>query len=228
MKKIDKIQDFDIDDVINNLWQGQRKIFHGEADFQFELVEVIKKYYNKGIIRVEHPLLNKETRKYIDILIIDENHEIGIAIELKYKTKFEKFYVQGEKYILKDHKAKNDNSYFILKDVEEIESIVGNPIEEYDIKILKGYVIFVTNNESYMKYQIKGKAEKFSLNAKESNKTAVFNGKMKYENLRGKDKYAGLNLKKEHVGEWTELKPFKDDGEKEHVLYELVFKIPEK
>lgn len=229
---INKIEDFNIYDVLEILWTKSRKVFHGEADFQFELMEVIKEYYENSIVRAEHPFKdNHNKRRYIDILVTDANNKKGIAIELKYKTKnrnSEYFDIDSERYILGNHEAKNDNSYFILKDIEEIQNLVGTTIENYEIEILKGFVIFITNDRSYMTNEIEGQAKEFSLNKiNDNDETRNYKGIISYYNTKGTIKYPDLNFDREkgHVGKWINLDKFLDNEGNSHQLFELIFEV---
>ncbi len=223
-ENIDSLKEFEIDDVLA-LTYKKRKVYHGEADFQFEIIETIKEYYKNGIVRAEHPYTIGGKRKYIDILVTDEKNEKGIAIEIKYKTKAEKIIIGSEIYNLKDHQALNDNSYFVVKDVEKIKNLVGKKLKGYNIEISKGYVIFYTNNSDYRDKKLSGKAEKFSLNKENENRTKKFNKVYYYYKKDNKtEKYEKINLENSDIdGEWSNI-TF-EVSKKEHEFFELVFKI---
>lgn len=227
---IKSIEEFNILDVLNVLWKKERKVFHGEIDFQFELMNAIKEYYNTCIVRAGHPFKVKEKRKYVDILITDKNNKKGIIIELKYKTenkKNNKIKINSETYILGNQGARDDSSYYVLKDIEKIEKIIEDKNNDYGIDIIKGYVIFITNDKKYMENKIKGKAENVSLN-RINDEFQTRNFKENYTYYR--TNFSKIELtKKEHIGKWIELEKIVDDEEKikEMQLYELIFEIKE-
>lgn len=142
-------------EVIKNLVQeclNERRIFHSEADFQHSLAWKIHEKWGKEFkIRLESVIESK----HIDIILVDPfNNKIGI--ELKYKTKKFSEEINGEQYSLKTHSAPDIGRYDVIKDIERLEELMG---EE---KIKLGFVIFLTNDMSYLN-RCKGNACKFSL-----------------------------------------------------------------
>ena len=113
---------------------------------------------------------------HIDILVIMNNK--WYPIELKYKTKGCKKVIDDEIFILKNHGAKDVNSYLYLKDIMRIEKIRDN-VKEFD----KGYTMFITNDISYTKKPIKDNCvyKQFSLEDK-----IVKSGKMFWEKTASK------------------------------------------
>jgi len=142
---------------INKLVQecfNERGIFHSEADFQHSLAwKIHEKFGKKFKIRLEFVF----GTKHVDIVLIDNsniNNKIGI--ELKYKTKDISEEINGEQYSLKPHGAQDLGRYDVIKDIERLEEL----IKEDKIKL--GFVIFLTNDMSYLN-KCKGNACKFSL-----------------------------------------------------------------
>ena len=132
---------FDIYKIIDRL-KVKRPIFVSEADFQLELAWVIKEEYSNAKVRLEYcPQFDMNI--HIDILVIIDNK--WIPIELKYKTKGCSKIVDNELFNLKNHSAKDINSYLYLKDIERIEKI-----KEKEISFEKGYTIFITMIMSYI------------------------------------------------------------------------------
>ena len=127
--------DFDMDLIVNKLKQ-KRKIFVSEADFQLEVAWVIKENYPDAKIRLEYPP-SFDLNMHIDILVIMNNK--WYPIELKYKTKGCKKIIDDEIFVLKNHSAKDVNSYLYLKDIMRIEKIRDNA-KEFDT----GYTMFIT------------------------------------------------------------------------------------
>lgn len=125
----------------------RRKIFVSEADFQLELAWTIKENYPNAKIRLEYcPTF--DLNMHIDILVIMNNK--WYPIELKYKTKGCTKVVDDEIFNLKNHGAKDVNSYLYLKDIMRIEKIRNN-VKEFDT----GYTMFITNDISYIKKPLK-------------------------------------------------------------------------
>ena len=140
---------------VNHLVQkclNERKIFHSEADFQHSLAWKIHEEFGKKFkIRLEFAFGSK----YVDIVLIDSSKN-KIGIELKYKTKESSEEVNGEQYFLKSHGAQDIGRYDVIKDIERLEELVRED------KIKLGFVIFLTNDMSYLN-KCKGNACKFSL-----------------------------------------------------------------
>lgn len=132
----------DIEKAISIL-KKRRQIFVSEADFQLELAWVLKDMYPEAKVRLEY-CPSFDINMHIDILII--LNDSWIPIELKYKTKGCKKTIDDEIYNLKNHGAKDKNSYLYLHDIERIESIKYN-CETF----VEGYTIMITNDLSYVK-----------------------------------------------------------------------------
>ena len=113
--------------------KNRRKIFVSEADFQLELAWTIKENYPNAKIRLEY-CPSFDLNMHIDILVIMNNK--WYPIEIKYKTKGCKKIIDNEIFNLKNHSAKDVNSYLYLKDIMRIEKIRDN-VKEFD----KGYWI---------------------------------------------------------------------------------------
>lgn len=131
---------------------NERKIFHSEADFQHSLAWKFHEEFGKKFkIRLEFTFESK----HVDIILID-SYRNKIGIELKYKTKEISEEINEEKYSLKPHGAQDCGRYDVIKDIERLEEL----IKEDKIKL--GFVIFLTNDMSYLN-KCKGNARKFSL-----------------------------------------------------------------
>ena len=242
------IFNFDINSILEELWK-KRKLFHGETDLQFEIAKIIEK--NKDLnVRVEHPFIDdKNVRRHIDILVTDKEYKNGIAIELKYKTTNKdykdekndrgKVIIKNEPYILGHQEAKNDNCYYTLRDVERLQNLVGKELKGYEITIIKGYVIFITNDIFYRNHETNGVYYKcVSLHRVVDTYTREFSGKIIYKN--DEKKFPNLNLNG-IKGIWKEEedkdkkdeghscdKDKKDEGhscDNDKKLYTLIFEI---
>lgn len=132
----------DIDAIIDNV-RKRRTIFTSEADFQLEMAWAIKEMYPNALVRMEY-CPDFAPSMHIDILVVIDGG--WIPIELKYKTKRSEKVVNGEKFFLKEHSAKDVNCYLYLKDLQRVEFIKENA----DL-FLEGYTVFLTNEQSYLK-----------------------------------------------------------------------------
>ena len=167
----------EIDKAINRL-KKEHKVFCSEADFQFELAFVLKKMYKKDyVVRLEYvaPIKFDDKKMHVDIFLISKNTNEIIPIELKYKTAGCDVDLDGTKYNLANHSAKDVNCYLYLKDIMRIEAIR----DHYKDKFVEGYAIMLTNNVAYTKksndnccfieFSIHDDAEKFgTMNWKEN------------------------------------------------------------
>ena len=221
------IFNFDINIVLKELWE-KRILFHGETDLQFEIAKIIEK--NKDLnVRVEYPFIDdKNVRRHIDILVTDKEYKNGIAIELKYKTTNKEYkdndrgkvIIKNEPYILGHQEAKNDNCYYTLRDVERLQNLVGKELKGYEITIIKGYVIFITNDISYRDHKMKRNSKCVSLHrVKKTYSTRKFSDKIIYKN--DEKKFPNLNLRKIN-GVWKKEKHIYC---KDKELYTLIFEI---
>ena len=119
-----------------------------KKDLQLEMAWIIKDEYPNAKVRLEYcPYFNPNM--HIDILVIIDNK--WIPIELKYKTKGCSKVIDDETFILKNHGAKDVNSYLYLKDIHRIEDIQKNEKKLFQ----EGYTIFITNDLSYIKKPMK-------------------------------------------------------------------------
>lgn len=121
----------------------RRPVFHSEADLQFEFAWELRKSFD-GRIRLEYPM--REIGE-LDIFLPDPN----VIIEFKYKTKKDSFIINGEPFSLKQQSANPLGRYDFLKDVSRVET-----------SLMKGYCIFLTNDPSYWRPDIRGNGKAFS------------------------------------------------------------------
>lgn len=118
------------------------KIFHSEADFQFQLGWTLKELDDTLEIRMERPYENDDKIINIDIVII--NNDSTYAIELKYPTNLLKYTNDNEIYLLKQQAAHNQRRYDFYKDIQRLESLKA------DKKIKNGYALLLSNNSKYL------------------------------------------------------------------------------
>ena len=135
----------DIKEILKEL-SKTRPLFQNETDLQFFIALALKE---KGYeIRLEY-YSGKENnkRKYVDLVAV-KNNECYI-FEFKYKTKKEEITISNERFELFDHQSKGLGSYLVLKDLERTEKHMNQKF--LNLKVTKGYVIFLTNDKSYKK-----------------------------------------------------------------------------
>ena len=206
----------------------------------------------------------KQKRIYVDIMILNKikdrtkNKKNAIAIELKYKTKGVKtnktedancFELDNEEiYNLKNQGAKDWACYSVFKDLKRIEDLIFNnkkndKIHYYNLKnidVIKGYVIFLTNDNTYRNNKMSGLFENYSLN-QNKNKKIIKNNLYEYmENgkpidyNKNKDKHKSIDGKPpiefthSHTGKWTDYSEIKKDTintDIDLIIDQLVFKL---
>lgn len=135
----------DIEKLLHRL-SNTRPVFHSEADFQHELAWLLHNEFPKSNIRLEKPYAKENGKvEYVDIFTNLDNKKY--FIELKYKTEKLKLgeEIKGEKFYLKNQGAQDCGRYDFWKDVSRIESKVAENNNSL------GYVIFLTNDHSYLK-----------------------------------------------------------------------------
>ena len=159
-------------------------LFFNERDFQVNLSSFLKEqhYYDNVFLEYSLPASfiknNEENEEEVEEKIIEDEANVRIdivveksdqfcPIELKYKTKLaekegdaiERFGKKIKVELLKNQAAQNINRYSFWKDVYRVERIKRN-----FSKVIAGFSIFVTNDESYMKTP-KGASAPFTMEA---------------------------------------------------------------
>ncbi len=122
---------------------SRNKIFHSEADFQFQLGWTIKEIDRTLEIRMERPYKIGDEDINIDIII--ECNNSTYAIELKYPTSLLEYSISNEIYLLKQQDAYNQRRYDFYKDIQRLESLKANK------KIKNGYALLLTNSSTFLK-----------------------------------------------------------------------------
>lgn len=266
IKEIKEINQKWIDQILDNL-AIDRPIFHNEQDFQFELAREISKHINNEDIKVRleycigesekdknEDIENKEKSKdkknriYVDIMIIEKINNKkynAIAIELKYKTKASNGNYEDEIFDLKDQGADDWGCYYIYNDIRRIEKLVYRKEEKGDkyynlenMNVIKGYVIFLTNNER--KYNADRKGIFKNYNLKEKNKNVIIkkgpiyycnkenpyedNEKANYKSIKGKPV---ITFDEKHEGQWSTYSNLqnRENSNLKDEIKQLVFEI---
>ena len=151
------------------------KLFFNERDLQVNLASFLREqhYYDNVFLEYSLPASSlkdnreEEVEANIRVDIVVEKSNQFCPIELKYKTKLvegegniiERFGEEIETELLKNQAAQNINRYSFWKDVYRVERIKRN-----FSKVIAGFSIFVTNDESYMKTP-KGASAPFTMEA---------------------------------------------------------------
>lgn len=194
---------FKIDEVINNL-KIKRPIFVAEADFQLEMAWVIKELYPNAKVRLEY-CPEFDYTMHIDILVII--NEKWIPIELKYKTKKAIIGYKNEIFHLKNHSAKDLNSYLYLKDLERIEKIKDN-VNNFE----KGYTVFITNDICYKKAPIKDSCNYIDFSLEDG---IIKKGNLNWKEQKGvvtkKDYQNSILLKNSYLIKWNEYSKINEE-----------------
>ena len=128
----------DVSGLMENL-KEERPIFHSEADFQHALSWQLHKAMPKDDIHREfHPFPNEGMR--MDIWL----PSVGVAFELKYRSKKLVQEWENESFTLRDHGAQDHGRYDFLNDIQRLERVVA------DFRPAKaGYAVLLTNDPSF-------------------------------------------------------------------------------
>ena len=127
----------DIPHLMNGL-SRERPIFHSEADFQHALAWWIHETIPDGGVRLEYRPFSGE-RLYLDLWF----PEIGVAVELKYRTLELDREHCGESFALRNQSAQPLGRYDFLRDIERLERVSKLPSSR------AGFAILLTNDASY-------------------------------------------------------------------------------
>jgi len=192
------------------------KLFFNERNFQVNLASFLREQHYYDNVFLEYSLhvsffkdkKIEEEEANIRIDIVVEKSNQFCPIELKYKTKLvEKeediIVCFGEEIeigagLLKNQAAQNINRYSFWKDVYRIERIKRN-----FSKVIAGFSIFMTNDESYMNTP-KGASELFTMEAGvQHSKELDWKGAVAKST---KDKYPKIELEKGYtIGKWYDV-----------------------
>ena len=126
-----------ITNLMNDL-ACDRPIFHSEADFQHALALCIHDTIPDGRVRLEYPPFPAE-RMYLDIWLPG----IGVAVELKYRTRKLNLSREGESFALRDQSARDIGRYDFLKDIQRLERLCTLPAAQ------AGFAVLLTNDHCY-------------------------------------------------------------------------------
>ncbi|WP_188836388.1 hypothetical protein [Flexivirga endophytica] len=128
---------------------AKRPTFHSEADFQFAFAWEAKLGSPDLEVRLEtHP----EPAVRLDLELLDSRSGIGVAIEMKYMTRFWSGRHGSETFSLKNHGASDLRGYDIVKDIVRVERFVAARPS------WSGLVIVLTNEASYWRPRTHGRA----------------------------------------------------------------------
>lgn len=127
----------DIPRLMNKL-ACDRPLFHSEADFQHALAWRIHKEMPDSGVRLEYKPFSNQ-RKYLDLWL----DQLGVAIELKYRTRNLGLELHGEAFKLRNQSANDISRYDFLNDIQRLESL-----SEF-LRAKAGFAIFLTNDHLY-------------------------------------------------------------------------------
>lgn len=180
-----------------------RPVFYSEKDFQLSLAWVIKSECSGAEVYLEY-VPSSDLSLHVDIIV---KHSGKLyPIEIKYKTKKCTIVSDGLNYSLKEHSAKDINSYAYLKDIERIEKLVYNDPDKYE----QGYAIMLTNALTYKITPKDGTIYKaFSIAENEEKKgTMEWNAKASAGTKKGKED--PINIKGTYRIHWNDYSHIDD------------------
>ena len=182
--------DFDIDFLMKKLAQNIG-VFESEAQFQFELAQVIKDTCQDYKVKLELTTAttrknNKLKRLYTDIVVLDKDDNF-ISIELKYKTKNSEY--DGIKLL--NHGATDFGRFDYLWDIHRLELLKKKDSTIYEFNknlknCIKCFAIILTNEKNY--WEISGTKKTMYMNFCISEKDVIKKGKPLSWNKKNNDK----------------------------------------
>ena len=184
------------EDLIKILESLKNIVFLSEAHLQHEFAWRIHKKYNDAInVIVEKPCpeIQGEGKGMPHVDIWLESSRENYAIELKYKTKETK----NDPYKLKNHSAQNEGRYAFVSDIARLQ----------DLKLNKGFAIFLTNDPAYSKVNdAQGKDREFRLHngklRKGSHKWHVTPDASEETKKKEKKKFPPISLRRYYDLKW--------------------------
>jgi len=199
----------DIKEFLEKNDKKGNKLFFNERDLQMNLASFLKEqhYYDNVFLEYSLPSSSikdnreEEVEANIRIDIVVEKSNQFCPIELKYKTKLaegegniiERFGEEIKTELLKNQAAQNINRYSFWKDVYRVERIKRN-----FSKVIAGFSIFMTNDESYMKTP-KGASAPFTMEAGgQDSKELKWEEKEKVADST-RSKYPKIEFEKKHT-----------------------------
>jgi len=204
----------------------RKKIFHSEAELQFELGVEFKKNLGNVEIWFEYPasllknhselLGNDKNRSPMIDLVIIENGDF-YPIEIKYaKGKLEYKDENENEYILSDNGK--DKSFFYVYDIRRLELFAS----KYS-RFKKGYAIIISNNEDWYRSQAPKKRDKFTFDFYLiNNSDNELKGEIWYQLQTDEKKH--VILKDKYKTEWAEyssLEPKSKNSEFKYLICEI-------
>ncbi len=123
-----------------NALARDRPVFHSEADFQLALALCIRDSIPDGRVRLEYKPFPAE-RMYLDIWLPG----IGVAVELKYRTRKLNLEREGESFALRNMGAHDIGRCDFLNDIQRLEALRTLP------NARAGFALLLTNDPLYWK-----------------------------------------------------------------------------
>ena len=116
-------------------------IFHSKADFQRAFVAYLEKVMPGSQVCREFKAF-PEKGMHLDIWIPN----VGVAIELRYRSEALNMEWEGDSFALKRHSARDHGRYDFLKDIQRLERVVA------DFEPGRaGFAVLLTNDPLYWK-----------------------------------------------------------------------------
>lgn len=131
-----------------------RPIFHSEADFQLALFRLINNKRSDCQIRMEEPFsVGEKSKRRVDIWLPRD----GVAIELKYFTKYLRVCHNSEPFALKEQAASDLSRRLFVNDVKWLEQL----LHKGKSGAQEGYTIFLTNDPLLWKCSGRGSTSNY-------------------------------------------------------------------
>ena len=150
--------EFNFNEIVDKL-KKQDIIYTSEAELQFTLMQIIKDKYKNAIVRCEfEPDIDLEIELNcnkvirIDIVVFLDGAIYPIEVKFRKTSLSEKCY-EGEgrvEILYHNQDAPDDAAYYYINDIYRIEKFCAKYHDKYPDMSIKGYTLFLTNQEKYM------------------------------------------------------------------------------
>ena len=147
-----------VDILIEKCKSKEGIVYTSEAELQFDLMRIIEKEYPSASVRCElepdvdleiGTELNLKKVIKIDIVVFVDGGMYPIEIKFR-KTSLSKSCKEGSLSIIyRDQDAPDDAAYCYINDIYRIEQFCKKYHEIYPSMHIKGYTLFMTNQEKY-------------------------------------------------------------------------------
>ena len=179
----------DIGHILDGL-AAERPVFHSEKDFQVGFgMEAVKALGTP--VRLEYRPTTTE-KVYLDVYM----PRMGLAVELKYKTRRLEAEIGGERFSLTDQRAHDNGRYDFLADLQRLEGLVASDAVEWGVAIL------LTNDPLYWSAPRWADTEDAAFQLEDG---SVLDGELAWQTKRDRRKRESpINLRRSHRLAWRD------------------------